>query len=188
MQPLEQQDPASGTNLLKLNELGGTFMAVALILCTVGFITTVTLMALNKGGKLGNFNPWRVLTPVWAAILIMSLPGIIHFGSTLFPKPPISQAEAVTPAYKNEGGGTGTITSRDKARELIAPEEIDAVAETKLAGFKELTYHKTGDGTLDPCVKVKVTFANEMAKGQEYFTPASYSESTCGGPVKEWTE
>lgn len=188
MQPLEQQDPVSGTNLLKLNELGGTFMAVALILCTVGFIVTVTLMALNKGGKLGNFNPWRVITPVWAAVLIVSLPGIIHFGSGFFPKPPISQAEAVTPAYENGGNGTGTVKNRDKARALILQEEIDAAAEAKLAGFQELTYHKTETGELDPCVKMKVTFANEMAKGQEYFTPASYSESTCGGPVKEWTE
>lgn len=193
MQPLEQQDPASGTNLLKLNELGGIFMASTLILCTMAFMTTIVLMSLNKAGKLGSFSPWKILVPVWATVAIVSLPGLIHFGSGFFPKPAPSKAEAVTPAYKNDGGGTGTITSQDQAKKLVAD-----FPELPPGSFKELVYHKTKSGDLDPCVKMKLvasgsTWVELEALGfnqdlSTYVTPASYSESTCGGPIKEWTE
>ena len=188
---MEEENVGYEPLLTQTNALGGTFMAIGLILCVIGFMLTVVVFMLHKGGKLGNFNPWKMLVPVWAVVSIASIPGLVHFGSTLFPKPPISQAESAVAAYEQGTKGLGIVGSENRAMRLIIEEDRDQGPPT--TKFKELMYKKTDSGEMDSCTKVKLIYMrNDLFLGPQEFAfyaiPVDYSEEKCGGPVQEWTE
>lgn len=196
---MEITDSGDGSALGAMNNFTGVFLALALIAVSIGIIITIVGVVAYKSGVIqqSKFDPWKILAGLWGTVLLVSMPSLIYYGSTLMPPPAATNAQVVQPAYDRIGDSI-TLTARgDK-------DAIDTVLGSQAQEYKdlmrkayvlntnyELTYlPSSGDRlTPDPCYEMTLrghSFADD--KNPEYMswqiTPDGYSEAACGGPLK----
>lgn len=197
---LEIENSGDGSALWAMNNFAGVFLALSLIAVGIGIITTIVGVVAYKSGLVqqSKFDPWKIVAGLWGAVLLVSMPALIYYGSTLMPAPAATNVQAVQPAYDRIGDSI-TLTARgDK-------EAIDTVLGSQAQKYKdlmreayvlntnyELTYlPAAGDKlTPDPCYEMTLkghSFSDDRnPEGKSWqITPDGYSETTCGGPLKK---
>lgn len=193
-------------SLAPVNELTGTMIAVALIATGIGVITTIVGVVLLKSGVIpqSKFEPWKIVTALWGTVLLVSLPALVHFGSTLFPAPPMTNAQAVTPAYENFEKAE-VINNTDTFLTAKSEEEMKAVLGSQaenydhIFNYDDVTLHywpsADDESKADVCYEMILDWGDlvgggngEYRTGKEHITPDGFSEEACGGPLKTLPE
>lgn len=210
---MEVTDSGDGSALGAMNNFTGVFLALALIAVSIGIIITIVGVVAYKSGVIqqSKFEPWKILAGLWGAVLLVSMPSLIYYGSTLMPPPAATNAQIVTPAYE---GFTETkvefADTKDEAEieQILGSENFEAAKEAMKGervnswdspdswySYDKMLIYRTGsDGKVDPCMKVRLFYMKKgttsgsfgSAKTLDYTHP-DYSESKCGGPVEEYS-
>lgn len=188
---------SEGVLVEELNKWGSILMAVALIAVFIGVIVTIVGLVMFKQGATSSlkFNPKSVLVALWGAVVIVSIPGLIAFGSTFMPAPAKSTATRVDPAYLESKADTQrkTNASKDEIIKFIGQDTYeqnkDKIERVSNPYAKPTILFQPAsaqdNGTPDQCTKVRVQVwrgANQYSGFDTLeFAPANYDEASCGG-------
>lgn len=203
---------ANTQQVAEVNHFTNVVMAIGLIAVAIGVIITIVGAVALKVGLLrqSSFEPWKVLSGIWGTVLIVSIPGLVTYGSTLMTPPAKTNAQTVEPAYK-----TGWDEKVEFANSKSEEEIISIMGESNYQAAKEameepganswdpkiswssydkmLIYRTGADGAVDPCMQIRLFYvpkgstSTTFGKGKHLdFTHPDFSEEKCGGPVESY--
>lgn len=198
---VEVTDSGDGSALGAMNNFTGVFLALALIAVSIGIITTIVGVVAYKSGVIqqSKFEPWKILAGLWGAVLLISMPSLIYYGSTLMPPPAATNAQTVTPAYENFD--KTEIINKADTWGPEAKEQIKAALGSQASNYGRalnsddvtLKFWPSADDPQKPdaCYEMVLSWADTVGGGngiittdEATITPDGYSEEACGGPLK----
>lgn len=179
-----------------LNQWGSYFMAATLIAVFIGIIITILAVVAHRQGMTSSLkmNPRSFLVAMWGTVIIVSIPGLIAYGSTFMPAPAVSTATRVDPAYLEAKGDVQKKTGATKEDVITFigqgayDENKDKFEKDGSAYAKPTIIYQPAsaedNSKPDSCTALRIQVWRGADRYSGFDTlelaPASYDQATCG--------